>query len=56
VGWSDVGNRFYYATVSSLTNHEAFTVIDEIISCTYFLELIVYFSSVTITRVRGHQA
>ena len=32
VGWSDVGNRFHYASVSSLTNHEACTMIDEIIS------------------------
>jgi len=37
VGWSDVGNRFCCAAVSSLTNHEAFTVIDVIIICFVFL-------------------
>ena len=34
---SDVDNRFYYATVSSLTNHEAFIVINETVSCFVFL-------------------
>ena len=34
---SDVDNIFYNATVSSLTNQEAFAVIDEIVSCFVFL-------------------
>jgi len=37
VACSDVVNRFYYAKVLSLTNHEAFTVTDETVSCFVFL-------------------